>query len=48
MPICAVMADKDRMTAAIMAVAGGRATVRMDGERMGVVLDATGLSAPAR
>jgi ATP-binding protein involved in chromosome partitioning len=42
------MADKDRMTAAIMAVAGGRATVRMDGERMGVVLDATGLSAPAR
>jgi ATP-binding protein involved in chromosome partitioning len=32
--------------AAVLSVAGSRATIRMDGERMGVVLDATGL-APA-
>ena len=32
--------------AAVLSVAGARATIRMDGERMGVVLDATGL-APA-
>ncbi|KQU48169.1 chromosome partitioning protein ParA [Sphingomonas sp. Leaf339] len=42
------MADMRTMEAAIVAVAGARATVRMDGERMGVVIDATGLSQPAR
>lgn len=38
----------NRTMAAIAEVAGARATVRMDGERMGVVLDATGLSAAER
>jgi len=34
--------------AAVARVAGDRATVRLDGARAGVVLDATGLDAPAR
>lgn len=38
----------NRTEAAIAAVAGARATVRMDGGRTGVVLDATGLSASER
>ena len=43
------MVDQDRLTAAVAAVAGGRASVRVDGEgRVGVVLDATGLDAGAR
>ncbi|SFP89159.1 Mrp/NBP35 family ATP-binding protein [Sphingomonas rubra] len=37
-----------QVTAAVAAVAGTRATVRADGDRIGVVLDATGLSAPER
>ena len=43
------MADKHLVTAAVEAVAGGRASVRMDDEgRVGVVLDATGLDAVER
>lgn len=37
-----------QVSAAVAAVAGTRATVRSDGERIGVVLDATGLSAHER
>lgn len=36
------------LEAAVAAVAGRRAVVRADGERIGIVLDATGLSAPER
>lgn len=42
------MVDVDRVKAAVAAVAGARATVRVDGARAGVVLDATGLSADER
>ncbi|MBB4618916.1 Mrp/NBP35 family ATP-binding protein [Sphingomonas abaci] len=35
--------SSEAMRAAVLSVAGSRATIRMDGERMGVVLDATGL-----
>ncbi len=40
--------DEKEVKAAVAAVAGGRATVRADGTRIGVVLDATGLDAQAR
>jgi ATP-binding protein involved in chromosome partitioning len=39
----AAMIDWSRVSAAVAAVAGGRATVRGEGERAGIVLDATGL-----
>jgi ATP-binding protein involved in chromosome partitioning len=39
--------NKD-IAAAVAAVAGRRATVRADGERTGIILDATGLSVPER
>ncbi|HEU0045192.1 Mrp/NBP35 family ATP-binding protein [Sphingomonas sp.] len=43
------MTDQHRITAAISAVAGERASVRVDGEgRVGVVLDATGLGQAER
>ena len=42
------MINIERIKAAIAAVAGARATVRVDGERVGVVLDATGLGADER
>ncbi|MFS0773539.1 P-loop NTPase [Sphingomonas sp. 1P08PE] len=42
------MADNGTVAAAVAAIAGERATVRADGERIGVVLDATGLSPAAR
>jgi ATP-binding protein involved in chromosome partitioning len=38
------MINIERIRAAIVAVAGTRATVRVDGARVGVVLDATGLA----
>ena len=41
------MAD-ERVTAAVRAVAGNRATVRTEGGRTGIVLDATGLGKGAR
>lgn len=40
--------DENDVKHAVAAVAGGRATVRIDGERVGVVVDATGLDAKAR
>lgn len=40
--------DENDVKQAVAAVAGGRATVRIDGERVGVVVDATGLDAKAR
>jgi ATP-binding protein involved in chromosome partitioning len=45
-PYLAAMTDK--VTDAIRRLAGDRATIRMEGGRTGVVLDATGLSATAR
>ncbi len=42
------MPDNDTIAAAVAAVAGDRATVRMDGARTGIVLDATGLAPAAR
>ena len=42
------MIDQQRLSAAIDAIAGARATVRVEGRRVGVVLDATGLSAAER
>ncbi|HEU0066057.1 MAG TPA: Mrp/NBP35 family ATP-binding protein [Sphingomonas sp.] len=42
------MIDRDQVQAAIAAIAGPRATVRIEGARVGVVLDATGMAAPAR
>jgi ATP-binding protein involved in chromosome partitioning len=42
------MINMDGVKAAIAAVAGARASVRIDGGRVGVVLDATGLDATAR
>lgn len=40
--------DENDVKQAVAAVAGARATVRIEGERVGVVLDATGLDAKAR
>ena len=40
--------DENEIKQAVAAVAGNRATVRIEGERAGVVLDATGLDANAR
>ena len=40
--------DRDHLLKAVAAVAGTRATVRVEGARVGVVLDATGLAADAR
>ncbi|QKR99548.1 Mrp/NBP35 family ATP-binding protein [Sphingomonas sp. CL5.1] len=40
--------DETDIRAAVDAVAGSRATVKVDGARVGVVLDATGLDAKAR
>lgn len=42
------MVDVDAIKAAVAAVAGARASVRADGGRVGVVLDATGLSVEER
>jgi ATP-binding protein involved in chromosome partitioning len=42
------MTTYDTAEAAVTAIAGDRATLRMDGTRAGIVLDATGLSAPER
>jgi ATP-binding protein involved in chromosome partitioning len=42
------MIDSDRIRQAVAALAGARATVRLEGARVGVVLDATGLGAAAR
>lgn len=40
--------DVKQVKAAVHAVAGARATVRVEGARIGVVIDASGLDAPAR
>ncbi|WP_028966704.1 Mrp/NBP35 family ATP-binding protein [Sphingomonas phyllosphaerae] len=40
--------DQKDVAAAVAAVAGTRATVRIEGQRIGVVIDAAGLDAPAR
>jgi ATP-binding protein involved in chromosome partitioning len=42
------MIDQTRIKAAVAAVAGARATVRFEGARAGIVLDATGLGAAER
>jgi ATP-binding protein involved in chromosome partitioning len=42
------MIDIEAVKAAIAAVAGARATVRLEGARLGIVLDATGLDPMAR
>ncbi|WP_380785194.1 Mrp/NBP35 family ATP-binding protein [Sphingomonas sp. R86521] len=42
------MIDIEAVKAAIAAVAGARATVRLEGARLGVVIDATGLDPQAR
>jgi len=42
------MIDIEAVKAAIAAVAGARATVRLEGARLGIVLDATGLDPKAR
>ncbi|MBB4155194.1 ATP-binding protein involved in chromosome partitioning [Sphingomonas jinjuensis] len=42
------MIDQEAIRHAIAAVAGDRATVRIEGERVGVVIDASGLDAAAR
>jgi ATP-binding protein involved in chromosome partitioning len=42
------MIDIEAVKAAIAAVAGPRATVRLEGERLGIVVDATGLDPKAR
>ncbi|MDP1028291.1 Mrp/NBP35 family ATP-binding protein [Sphingomonas sp. KR1UV-12] len=42
------MALNGTLAAAVAAIAGDRATVRADGERVGIVLDATGLAPGAR
>ena len=42
------MVDVDAVKAAVAAATGGRASVRVDGARVGLVLDATGLSADER
>ncbi|MBW6529981.1 Mrp/NBP35 family ATP-binding protein [Sphingomonas sp. RRHST34] len=40
--------DENEVRQAVRAVAGERATVRVEGQRIGVVIDASGLDAPAR
>ncbi|GAA4217161.1 hypothetical protein GCM10022253_15060 [Sphingomonas endophytica] len=40
--------DEKEVAAAVAAVAGTRATVRIEGQRIGVVIDAAGLDAPTR
>ncbi len=40
--------DEQAIRAAVTAVAGTRATVRVEGQRIGVVIDASGLDVPAR
>lgn len=40
--------DENDVRQAVRAVAGERATVRIEGQRIGVVIDASGLDAPAR
>ncbi|WP_431522486.1 P-loop NTPase [Sphingomonas phyllosphaerae] len=40
--------DENELRQAVRAVAGERATVRLEGQRIGVVIDASGLEAPAR
>jgi ATP-binding protein involved in chromosome partitioning len=40
--------DENEVRQAVRAVAGERATVRLEGQRIGVVIDASGLDAPAR
>ncbi|MEH3035654.1 MAG: Mrp/NBP35 family ATP-binding protein [Sphingomonas adhaesiva] len=40
--------DEEAIRAAVAAVAGTRATVRVEGQRIGVVIDASGLDVPAR
>ncbi|MEH3103846.1 MAG: Mrp/NBP35 family ATP-binding protein [Sphingomonas phyllosphaerae] len=40
--------DQKDVAAAVAAVAGTRATVRIEGQRIGVVIDAAGLDTPAR
>lgn len=47
-PYQPAMTDEDQLKAAVEAVAGRRATVRMEGARAGIVLDATGLAATDR
>ena len=42
------MIDRDEVQRAVAAVAGERASVRVEGERVGIVLDATGLPAAER
>ncbi len=42
------MIDSDAVAAAVRAVAGARATIRMEGAKAGIVVDATGLSARDR
>ncbi len=42
------MIDFETVKAGVAAVAGPRATTRIEGERVGIVLDATGLTAPER
>jgi ATP-binding protein involved in chromosome partitioning len=42
------MIDQDEVRRAVAAAAGGRATARVEGERVGIVLDATGLAADER
>ncbi len=42
------MIDREHLSRAVAAVAGDRATVRVEGARVGVVLDATGLTAAER
>jgi len=42
------MEDENSIAAALTPIAGARATVRIEGARVGIVLDATGLDADAR
>ncbi len=42
------MSDLEQVKSAVSAVAGAAATVRVDGDRASIVLDATGMGAPAR
>lgn len=46
--VSAAAMDENEAKQAVAAVAGNRASVRVEGERIGVVLDATGLDAKAR
>ena len=42
------MIDIEGVKAAVAAVAGKRATVRLEGTRAGIIIDATGLDPQAR